>query len=180
MCTFYLFTFFFTKSCANCVWKYIYIYIKSKVHWQIFTWKVHTTWRIYVQYKNVSWGTFNVYIIHFSHNCCFIKNSFRANINCFKLLNEARARAEIELIKLNQRALKICLLQSLQCVIIKVHFKPQYYSPNLSFRLIHWDMCGNCNIFLHFLLFPLLLSPPPVIKKQKTKILTNDLFFLNK
>lgn len=40
-------------------------------------------------------------------------------------------------------------------------------SPNLSFRLMHCDMCGNCNILRHFLLFPLLLSEPPAMQRTE-------------
>lgn len=32
-------------------------------------------------------------------------------------------------------------------------------------------MCGNCRIFLHFLLFPLLLSEPPVNEPNENKII---------
>lgn len=42
------------------------------------------------------------------------------------------------------------------------------YLPSLSFRWMHCDMCGNCNILRHFLLFPLLLSEPPA-NVEKTK-----------
>lgn len=34
---------------------------------------------------------------------------------------------------------------------------------------MHCDMCGNCKIFRHFLLFPLLLSDPPVIYEKQRK-----------
>lgn len=44
-----------------------------------------------------------------------------------------------------------------------------YDLPSLSLSPIHWDICGNCSIFRHFLLFPLLLSPPPVKKETKIK-----------
>lgn len=37
-----------------------------------------------------------------------------------------------------------------------------FHLPNLSFNGMHCDMCGNCRIFRHFLLLPLLLSEPPV------------------
>lgn len=39
--------------------------------------------------------------------------------------------------------------------------------PNLSLRCIHCDMWGNCRIFFHFLLFPLLLSEPPETNNKK-------------
>lgn len=40
-------------------------------------------------------------------------------------------------------------------------------SPNLSLRPMHWEMCGNWSIFRHFLLFPLLISPPPAQKSEE-------------
>jgi hypothetical protein len=46
-----------------------------------------------------------------------------------------------------------------------------FFDNNLNFNLpilflksMHCDMWGNCKIFLHFLLFPLLLSAPPTTK----------------
>lgn len=35
--------------------------------------------------------------------------------------------------------------------------------PILSLRCRHWEMCGNWRILRHFLLFPLLLSEPPIM-----------------
>lgn len=40
-------------------------------------------------------------------------------------------------------------------------------SPSLSFRPMHWEICGNWSIFRHFLLLPLLLSPPPTQKQTR-------------
>lgn len=38
---------------------------------------------------------------------------------------------------------------------------------------MHWEMCGNCRIFLHFLLFPLLLSEPPETHKDHRNLNLN-------
>lgn len=38
---------------------------------------------------------------------------------------------------------------------------------------MHWEMCGNCRIFLHFLLFPLLLSEPPETHKDHSNLNLN-------
>jgi len=35
---------------------------------------------------------------------------------------------------------------------------------------MHCDMCGNCNILRHFLLFPLLLSEPPEKAKNSNQL----------
>lgn len=40
--------------------------------------------------------------------------------------------------------------------------------PILFFKSMHCDMWGNCNIFFHFLLFPLLLSAPPEINQNSS------------
>lgn len=40
------------------------------------------------------------------------------------------------------------------------------YLPILLMSSMHCEICGNCSIFLHFLLLPLLLSEPPEKRKN--------------
>lgn len=47
--------------------------------------------------------------------------------------------------------------------------KMEWHVPILSLRCMHCDMWGNCKIFRHFLLLPLLLSDPPAIAKRQQK-----------
>lgn len=41
------------------------------------------------------------------------------------------------------------------------------HPPILVLRSMHWEMCGNCRIFLHFLLLPLLLSAKHLKREPK-------------
>lgn len=61
--------------------------------------------------------------------------------------------------------------------------------PILLTKSKHCDMWGNCRIFLHFLLFPLLLSDPPCKKSinynltygcKNSAVCTHPLSLLNK
>lgn len=42
-----------------------------------------------------------------------------------------------------------------------------FYIPILLISSMHCEICGNCKIFRHFLLLPLLLSEPPATGSKK-------------